>query len=131
MIPRAKIEEWKRLSFGARKGPWAVQDEMYVVAADGGRVLFGDGGGWGTANPEDAALIAASREAIPALLSERETLLGMIREVGLRRFGDPEIGWVKCSACSRFAVLSDEAHRMGAFPHAPDCRLAAALREET
>ena len=127
MIPRAKIEEWKRLSFGARKGPWAVQDEMYVVAADGGRVLFGDGGGWGTANPEDAALIAASREAIPALLSERETLLGLLREVewgGCRAYDDGLDHWDHLPVCP-------VCHRNESDPHAPDCRLAAALREET
>lgn len=65
----------------------------------------------------DARLMELSREALPALLRERTELIALLRDVEWRGT-DPQVGSACCPCC--WAEQCEG--------HAPDCRLAAAIR---
>ena len=162
MIDPKKIEEWKALTEAATPGPWSADDRdpktgylcgaiVVQVPAVGARV---EGRGVianvrhdGPRHRPDAnaAFIAAAREALPALLAEREEreallgsavsewiaereeMLAVLREVEWR---GP--GWsASCPSCDNLREfdIDHAAHvNPGVVPgHAPDCRLAALL----
>lgn len=99
MIDRKKIAEWTRITSEATPGPWRAAHEGVLTRPDGSKTW--EGRGWvytegGDAvteyagcgsheaewpNPSDASLVIASREALPALLAEREEMLAVLREM--------------------------------------------------
>jgi hypothetical protein len=68
-IDKAKIAEWEALAVKATPGPWrqggGLSDDT-VVGPDG------EGVAYDLQSERDAPFVAAAREAVPALLSERE-----------------------------------------------------------
>ena len=171
MIDPKKIEEWKALTEAATPGPWSADDRdpktgylcgaiVVQVPAVGARV---EGRGVianvrhdGPRHRPDAnaAFIAAAREALPALLAERDEILGhyqarkelcrkteedllvaqrerdaalsLLREV---EWSGTENGQDACPDCCGYrnpppGDLAVHGARLG---HAPGCRLAALL----
>jgi hypothetical protein len=108
MIPKDKIEEWRALLTT--------------------REIEKDDPEWQSDGAPWAYDLAA---AVPALLSEREEMLALLR--GLEWVGpDTQGGW-SCPSCTADASVRWVPERQDSevIPgtHAPDCRLAAFLRE--
>ena len=82
MTDEPMIEELERLEAAATKGPWQIDHEVedLIIGPDGW--LLSGSGGMGDA--ENAALIVATRNYLPSLLSELEAAreaLGRIANV--------------------------------------------------
>jgi hypothetical protein len=111
MIDKAKIEEWKaRVAMVEAARASAETSDALAAAFE----RFGEG----------------TLEAVPALLSERESLLSLLREVEWKGATgtsyDPDTG---CPVCAGSEPTADMP--IGSYPdvgHAPDCRLSVALR---
>lgn len=91
-IDPKKIAEWEALAEAATPGPWTVVgpelgEPAYVSAVDprfpedGTIVVFGGETTRGDGEDMDRDFILASREALPALLSERGELLTQVEQL--------------------------------------------------
>lgn len=97
MIPKAKIEEWKALAEKATPGEWRNYGDAGLSAFTPGEdvglgptnnviELLENNDDWDHSRPgcferdEDGDFAAAAREAVPALLSEREEMLALLLE---------------------------------------------------
>ena len=77
-MDRDQLARWKALAEKATKGPWAWTDtepsqwgkEIGVIRSGAGLIVAGQV----TLEPADGQFIAASREAIPALIAHIEHL---------------------------------------------------------
>lgn len=85
-IPKSKLAYWRRLAAEATPAPWATG--AAVVGGLGETVVraAGDAGDFAYlvfGRQADRDFILTSREAVPALLAERDDLLALLRELGV------------------------------------------------
>lgn len=121
-LTNADLDAWERLAEAATPGPWRMQTaacdhpdaDEHVAIKGGGRLVVPC-----VEEPADAALIAAARLAIPALVAEVRRLRAEV-----------ERPWIGCPGCAgALAGLVDRlcgscrAQTVAAFGcGAPDCR---------
>jgi hypothetical protein len=92
-IAASKIDYWRRLSASATPGPWALGASIIVGAGE--TVVRASYAGdevsilvFGSKASRD--FILAAREALPALLAEREVFVGHLRDLGVVLRGAPD-----------------------------------------
>src|SRR6266498_672669 len=143
-----KIAEWEQLADAAPVGPWRVDDErtefdlepLGITAfcrsieiigpeeADGSVVIIAEHREPieepTTGVKSTFEFIAAAREAVPALLAEREELLALLQEI---EWSGTEDGQEVCPACRghREPPPGDLSAYGARHGHAPDCRIDA------
>lgn len=93
MIPKSKLEEWKKLADSATPGPWEVYNggwHLGIEAADGSIASVEHCDAFD--GKPSAAFIAASREAVPALIEEVERLRETLDDIARLNFAGPNTG---------------------------------------
>lgn len=86
-LTNADLDAWERLAEAATPGPWRMQTaacdhpdaDEHVAIKGGGRLVVPC-----VEEPADAALFAAARLAIPALVAEVRRLRGVATTIGAR-----------------------------------------------
>lgn len=86
-ISGTKLSYWRRLASGATPGPWSADSDA-IRGGDLFSVAWASSDATGSAyihfaSGVDREFILTAREAVPALLAERDALLALLRELGV------------------------------------------------
>lgn len=106
-ISAAQANHWRTLTTAAPPGPWKSGEGLSTSLTAARGLVLGE-----LKRAETGAFIVAAREAVPALLDERDALLSIIREIAARPG--------PCLACGG-------APDGRAAAHAPGCRVGPFL----
>jgi hypothetical protein len=126
MIDKAKIEEWKAHTAALEHGERAIDQRMQHDGECDHGMWWRDCPNEPCAEKDWQRGDVLAVEAVPALLSEREGLIALLKEIEWKGVHCPSCGGLNPDAPRRNGISAEGMeHLLG---HKPDCRLSAALR---